>query len=1020
MSEVSPTVPTNKKHRTSKRDKKGISKKDVQRNPKAFAFNSGVRAAKQAAWAAEKIEKKMHRPIDEHISSLEPPPMVVAIVGPPGSGKSTLIRSLVKRYTKHNLHEIKGPITVVSSKKRRLTFIECGNDMNSMLDVGKVADLVLLLINAKLGFQMETFEFLNVLQAHGFPRIIGCLSHLDHFRDKPERMKEVKKKLKDRFWTEIYQGAKLFNLTGVLHNRYLPRETMNLTRFIAVAKLRPLIWRNSHPYVVADRFEDLTPPEEVRQNEKCDRTVCFYGYLRGIPLRPSAQHIHIPGAGDFTIASVNSLPDPCPLPESESKYKRSLSDRQRLIYAPFADLAGIIYDKDAIYIDMPTNNRAINKEAKASKEGNGSEEEEDNISDEGELMLTSLQKKPETFDKTVQDMSISLFKGADVITAQEYSDGDQEWDSDGDEDEDENEEFSHDEDEDEEYEIESMGEHSDEEEEEEEEGIQIFRKKQPIAEGSEDAHNSDKEGEIDLSDDDVMSALRRRFITGSLDDEGDQGNSDEEGGFVDLETGEVTGRMANDDEAASDHDDQEDALAKRKEELKRKFDAEFDGKYDPKEDGEAADSTYYEQLKASMLKQRQLALSEFADEGEKRREELLGIQPGAYVRVVLERVPPELVQHFDPKNIVILGGLLPNELGFGFCQARIKRHRWFAKVLKNNEPLIFSVGWRRFQSCPLFSMRDATRNRLIKYTPEHMHCMATFWGPITPPNTGFCAFRSLSGSQSGFRIAATGTVLELDQNVDIVKKLKLVGYPYEIHKNTAFIRDMFTSTLEVAKFEGAAIRTVSGIRGQVKKSVNSPAGAFRASFEDKILKSDIVFLRTWYPVKPRTYYNPVTSLLQAEEWQGMRLNSELRNEKQLPVPVQSDSLYRPIERTKRYFNPLRVPTKLAAAQPFASAPKVQTAPRPGSYMAERAKTAVVLEASERRALSLLQQIATINRAKQQTKKAKDAARKAEKEKKRAAAESLERERMQKRIKRSMQKITAAEKRKQASERRRGD
>lgn len=50
-----------------------------------------------------------------------------------------------------------------------------------------------------------------------------------------------------------------------------------------------------------------------------------------------------------------------------------------------------------------------------------------------------------------------------------------------------------------------------------------------------------------------------------------------------------------------------------------------------------------------------------------------------------------------------------------------------------------------------------------------------------------------------------------------MKKIKLVGYACKIFKKTAFIEDMFTSDLEIARFEGAAVRTVSGIRGQVKK-----------------------------------------------------------------------------------------------------------------------------------------------------------------------------------------------------------
>ena len=86
-----------------------------------------------------------------------------------------------------------------------------------MIDLAKVTDLVLLMIDVSVGFQMETFEFLNILQVHGFPKVLGILTHLDSFKD-GKRLRKTKKRLKQRFWTDIYQERK--TVLFVRHNKW--------------------------------------------------------------------------------------------------------------------------------------------------------------------------------------------------------------------------------------------------------------------------------------------------------------------------------------------------------------------------------------------------------------------------------------------------------------------------------------------------------------------------------------------------------------------------------------------------------------------------------------------------------------------------------------------------------------------------------------------------------------------------------------------------------------------------------
>jgi len=1102
-----------------------------QRNPKAFAIQKVTKAERRVRRKEDISEKRAHQPAVDR-TPVEPPPIVVAIVGPPKVGKSTLLHSLVKNFTRQTITNIQGPVTVVSGKKRRLTLIECPNDVNSMIDISKVADLVLLLVDASFGFEMEIFEFLNICQVHGFPRIMGVLTHLDTFKNS-KALQRTKKNLKQRFWTEVYQGAKLFYLSGMVHGEYQKTEVHNLGRFISVMKFRPLVWRSTHPYMLVDRMEDVTDQEVLRTQAKADRTVSLYGYLRGTNLKNN-QGLHLAGVGDFSIQSISFLPDPCPLPDGIKK--RTLVEKDKTIYAPMAGVGGVVYDKDAVYIDLGGSH--------AHKKG-----------DAEDVLVANMINTETTINEKLEQSELRLFSGSKPVTSNEhrmsegrerrkavFEDGMEDVGNDGgesgDDDELENEES---ESENEEVKpkkrkvekiktprgkteeslvksrnkqlLKEMGEDYEESEEESEdedfvesesapgnqdciddtnslhetfhprlatkkdesvhskvtEALSIINAKEAsIEENPSDESDSEEEDEESMDEDDsdqeeeveseplasdgeACEALQwkgdlalkardsfyarqsgtaslRRLVYGVTNNEEEEamqegdtvgglftvakakggvakqdmdsmdctvwkvdhsqdwdreevkarikdcfvtgqwakGQDAEEliklddedevyGDFEDLETGQVVTGGKDDEEEEEElpmmvdlQGNREAEIAKRKERMERKmklkksFDTEYDG-------GEGDKATYYEDLKKEVDDQSNLNRSEFDGLDDSLRVQYEGYRSGMYVRLEVARVPCEMVEYFSPTSPLVVGGLLKGEDQLGYVQVRVKKHRWFPRILKNRDPLIISLGWRRFQSLPIYSICDHNmRHRMLKYTPEHLHCDAHFWGPITPQGTGMLAVQSVRDKQENFKIVATGVVLELDKTTQIVKKLKLTGEPYKIFKKTAFIKGMFNTSLEVAKFEKAAIRTVSGVRGMIKKSLSEQEGSFRATFEDKILMSDIVFVKTWFAVEVPKFYAIVTNLLQKEEerssWKGMRTVGEIKRENNIQNEVNSDSLYKEIKRETKVFNPLQIPRNLQAELPYNLKPKMVTKGLDPS----KDRVAVVLDHEERK------------------------------------------------------------------------
>jgi ribosome biogenesis protein BMS1 len=291
-----------------------------------------------------------------------------------------------------------------------LTFLECPNELEAMVDIAKVADIVLLMIDGNYGFEMETMEFLNILAATGMPgNVFGILTHLDLFK-KPQALKDAKKRLKHRLWSELYNGAHLFYLSGVINGRYPDREIHNLSRFLSVMKNpRPLVWRNSHPYSVIDNYRDVTHPTKIEEDQKCDRTIELSGYLRGTNFSAQGQRVHVAGLGDFTIASMEMLPDPCATPAMEQALakatgktgRRRLDEKDKKIYAPMADRSGLKITGDHIVITREKG-FTFDKDAEGVERG------------EGEQLIIDLQGERRLLGQT--DQGVKLFSTGQQIT----------------------------------------------------------------------------------------------------------------------------------------------------------------------------------------------------------------------------------------------------------------------------------------------------------------------------------------------------------------------------------------------------------------------------------------------------------------------------------------------------------------------------------------------------------------------------------------------------------------------------
>eukprot|EP01054_Gregarina_sp_Poly1_P005693 Gregarina_sp_Poly_1__5692@NODE_2_length_28028_cov_167_134223_g1_i0_p2_GENE_NODE_2_length_28028_cov_167_134223_g1_i0NODE_2_length_28028_cov_167_134223_g1_i0_p2_ORF_typecomplete_len1075_score187_84RIBIOP_C/PF04950_12/7e02RIBIOP_C/PF04950_12/2e77AARP2CN/PF08142_12/6_3e24PduVEutP/PF10662_9/1_1e12GTP_EFTU/PF00009_27/9_2e10AAA_22/PF13401_6/2_1e05AAA_16/PF13191_6/4_1e05Adeno_IVa2/PF02456_15/2_4e05NACHT/PF05729_12/0_00018NACHT/PF05729_12/6e02AAA_30/PF13604_6/8_8e05KAP_NTPase/PF07693_14/0_0002KAP_NTPase/ len=972
-----------KQHRPPTAGKKVKKKKaEVARhNPKAFTFSGGWKSTqKRAQRQAEIAEKreKFERIVNKSPSGAAPP-YIVVVQGPPGCGKSTLIKSLIKHYTKQSVGAINGPITCVVSKARRLTFIECPNDLPGMMDLAKVTDLAIVMIDSESGLEMTTFEFINIMQNHGFPRILGVLTKLDRFKDN-KSLKKFKKNMKHRFWTEIYDGAKLFYLTGLQGKRYLKREIFNLSRFVSVQKYESLLWRSQRPYILGLNLEVIPYKSDI--DTPGTRSVAISGYLRGARLR-HAQTVHIPGCGDFQLKTIEQQMDPCPPPsirkpdsKDSAKLTRKLKQQDKLIFAPNCDIGQVEVEGSSMFIKLPSNRAYftpsqqlldVHQQQKAKEEieaaastaaesnsdwstssDSGSEPElssNEELSDaesvsesdikEDELdavpenqlsairMVRKLQQSEGVLDEVLRQRKLRLTSRSNrELEAAEA------------------------------LQLEKLMEAHDEFEETERIDINRVEIEGQLAENLGNLASVAQKLETSQGSPFLYGQVyeSRRGLPLPKTEDG-QDLFDDDGDCVSAPEGDLNAfdttrvpaslRLSPINRWLSVMDAKEtDTSVVHSEDLRAIFTKQvmqilratafITGGWDDGPDEEISLATNklmdIEAFAKDCLDSRRRQQIEQADMAEEACSVISksdDFSIGSFVRIIIQGVDENWIAKTTANGLtrpVILGGILSGEQSLTFLNARVKRHRWSPGILKTTEPLLFSIGWRRFQSLPYFALEDrnSVRLRYLKYSPEHMHCLSIFYGHAAPPGTGILAIKHSGDKLADFRISLTGVVIENDPNPSIFKKIKFLGSPSEIKRNTAFVKGMFSSDLEVSKAAGAAIQTQSGVKGVIKKA-RGYEGEFRATFEAQILKSDIVFCKAWYKVPLEDFCNPQTD---DGNWDRVRTFVELRRELQIPVSENGACKYGPRQQREiKAMKKLKLAPQLLQALPYKSIPR---------------------------------------------------------------------------------------------------
>ncbi|XP_055342142.1 pre-rRNA-processing protein TSR1 homolog isoform X2 [Paramacrobiotus metropolitanus] len=231
------------------------------------------------------------------------------------------------------------------------------------------------------------------------------------------------------------------------------------------------------------------------------------------------------------------------------------------------------------------------------------------------------------------------------------------------------------------------------------------------------------------------------------------------------------------------------------------------------------------------------------------------VEPYNYVTLKLKNAPRKLVDSSSPLTVF---GLLMHEAKMTVANLSLNRVVGFDEPLKSNEEFVFQLGFRRFRCTALLSELSPGRlHKFLRFLPNAGHFVASIYAPIIYPPTPVLMYKETS--DGALTLLASGSLLSLDPDRVVLKRVVLSGHPFKINVRSAVIRFMFFNKDDINWFKKVRLTTKHGRTGEIKEPLGTH-GHMKCRFDGQLQSSDTVLLKLYKRVFPKWTYAPMLTI----------------------------------------------------------------------------------------------------------------------------------------------------------------